>query len=1031
MNTNVQLLFRQFTILDLFYLFTLTQKLGGYERITKQRIWKIVYDRLGGDPRSTSAATCTRRHFERLLLPFERHLNEARGIKTNRRSTRGRSISPLGSPELSTKGGEGLDDDQSIASATSMVTEERKGRRGHHRHRHRRQGVRQSKRLQQGSSSSAPATVAAASTNGSTSSATDDDESESLNSELHEEEASKSSIVDGCSVEAELVKSEESQSGQSERKIDKDSNNCSDDELSSRNGLPNQSRDESQVECKDENERKSLTCPVKSTASPSVEDNLNCSQSERKPTSQMSAVGVEENMEIDKVSNFETTDDVKPGSSMVNLDGADEVKNDANKDLNETKVDKIELKSVNSELDGDDMKPIKSEVESKSADEISADEKRDKNLTTGTDDCDTDDNVEVDLNLSKSDKLSTANGAVNVDTNNAASPLSSISTLISAMDAAKQQQQVHLTREMKVESNESETIPPVNGIKKANLNVKSNSVAATVNATVNNSLNVSLNSNVTNTTSGRPSVIHKTPLKPCVKVVPTYKDNPIDGLPKDNSLLKKPCLPPIAHAATFLPSPWYTQQIPFTSGSSSTSSSVTKSTKLTPNFTSSSLKRKVAPSSHQDSLLLPLDLTVSKKRIVEVDRKVVTPKDKVTSEDTSPSTILDLSAKVRVKECKSGKNSGLQVIHNSMDSNNNINNNTNNSIHRSAHQHAANNNAVINSVPKRTTLKSNSSKAAVNHQTQNQQQQQQQQQQRHVNPSPLPVSSPVAITGTTSTPKHHSSSQSNHKTISNSNRSQLIKSSPSPNALKMKDKSNHSASSVTNSGSGLKDLNQQQQHLIQTHLNAQQQHQQLPLLPPGFPFSPSELSAANRDVQSKLQSSNTLNQLRAMVTPENFALASQTIAQEIAFREMERLHPNLAKQMSSAAAVLGYPAGFHPMLNSVHRPTVPSSPSISEYNPTLPSFLPFFNSFPTAAAAGSGTQTNSNGNGSGPNMNMNAMAAAAAAALASGHFFNPAMLGQQGGVSGFSPLELLGDERFSAAAAAAAENDARWRGWFE
>ena len=38
-----------------------------------------MYDELGGDPRSTSAATCTRRHFEKLLLPFEKYLNSLRG----------------------------------------------------------------------------------------------------------------------------------------------------------------------------------------------------------------------------------------------------------------------------------------------------------------------------------------------------------------------------------------------------------------------------------------------------------------------------------------------------------------------------------------------------------------------------------------------------------------------------------------------------------------------------------------------------------------------------------------------------------------------------------------------------------------------------------------------------------------------------------------------------------------------------------------------------------------------------------------
>ncbi|RWS27971.1 AT-rich interactive domain-containing protein 5B-like protein, partial [Leptotrombidium deliense] len=68
-----------FKKIDLFYLYTYAQKLGGYDKITCNKMWKRVYDELGGDPRSTSAATCTRRHYERLLLPFERYINYLRG----------------------------------------------------------------------------------------------------------------------------------------------------------------------------------------------------------------------------------------------------------------------------------------------------------------------------------------------------------------------------------------------------------------------------------------------------------------------------------------------------------------------------------------------------------------------------------------------------------------------------------------------------------------------------------------------------------------------------------------------------------------------------------------------------------------------------------------------------------------------------------------------------------------------------------------------------------------------------------------
>ncbi|XP_034728211.1 AT-rich interactive domain-containing protein 5A [Etheostoma cragini] len=45
-----------------------------FTQVTARRLWKKVYDELGGSPGSTSAATCTRRHYEKLVLAFERHL---------------------------------------------------------------------------------------------------------------------------------------------------------------------------------------------------------------------------------------------------------------------------------------------------------------------------------------------------------------------------------------------------------------------------------------------------------------------------------------------------------------------------------------------------------------------------------------------------------------------------------------------------------------------------------------------------------------------------------------------------------------------------------------------------------------------------------------------------------------------------------------------------------------------------------------------------------------------------------------------
>lgn len=34
-------------------------------QVTSRRLWKMVYNELGGSPGSTSAATCTRRHYEK------------------------------------------------------------------------------------------------------------------------------------------------------------------------------------------------------------------------------------------------------------------------------------------------------------------------------------------------------------------------------------------------------------------------------------------------------------------------------------------------------------------------------------------------------------------------------------------------------------------------------------------------------------------------------------------------------------------------------------------------------------------------------------------------------------------------------------------------------------------------------------------------------------------------------------------------------------------------------------------------------
>ncbi|XP_056302214.1 AT-rich interactive domain-containing protein 5B [Danio aesculapii] len=63
-----------FKKIDLFLMYSVVKRLGGYDRVTSHRLWKTVYNELGGSPGSTSAATCTRRHYERLMLPYELYI---------------------------------------------------------------------------------------------------------------------------------------------------------------------------------------------------------------------------------------------------------------------------------------------------------------------------------------------------------------------------------------------------------------------------------------------------------------------------------------------------------------------------------------------------------------------------------------------------------------------------------------------------------------------------------------------------------------------------------------------------------------------------------------------------------------------------------------------------------------------------------------------------------------------------------------------------------------------------------------------
>lgn len=58
-DSSDRLLFPSCTCNDLLHFHHVIQQ------VTARRLWKKVYDELGGSPGSTSAATCTRRHYEK------------------------------------------------------------------------------------------------------------------------------------------------------------------------------------------------------------------------------------------------------------------------------------------------------------------------------------------------------------------------------------------------------------------------------------------------------------------------------------------------------------------------------------------------------------------------------------------------------------------------------------------------------------------------------------------------------------------------------------------------------------------------------------------------------------------------------------------------------------------------------------------------------------------------------------------------------------------------------------------------------
>jgi hypothetical protein len=57
-------------VVDLFLFYVKVQRAGGYEAAVANKLWKGIYMELGGHPSNTSAATCTRRHYEKSRFTF-------------------------------------------------------------------------------------------------------------------------------------------------------------------------------------------------------------------------------------------------------------------------------------------------------------------------------------------------------------------------------------------------------------------------------------------------------------------------------------------------------------------------------------------------------------------------------------------------------------------------------------------------------------------------------------------------------------------------------------------------------------------------------------------------------------------------------------------------------------------------------------------------------------------------------------------------------------------------------------------------
>lgn len=109
--------------IDLYKFYIKVQHLGGYDIVTSSRLWKYVYEEMGGDHGSTSAATCSRRHYERLLLQYERHVTSLGTQSKTKPSATVTTCSPSSAVSLkSMRSLESVDINKTSVPAVATVT---------------------------------------------------------------------------------------------------------------------------------------------------------------------------------------------------------------------------------------------------------------------------------------------------------------------------------------------------------------------------------------------------------------------------------------------------------------------------------------------------------------------------------------------------------------------------------------------------------------------------------------------------------------------------------------------------------------------------------------------------------------------------------------------------------------------------------------------------------------------------------------------------------------------------------------------